>query len=356
MAIEHEFLEQVENKWQNVYWFARMLISNDKYGRIGKENDLLSKIASSLRVVKKENDKLEPSETLALQKQSLKNILLDRVKNAPARQQRVERLIEDLDYQIDTAQDMEVFILTCENIMLPINNAIDNIPSDDKEFTQSIARSYLDLKGEEGLATVINLWDDLGTRGCLTAERTEIVKAYATLRVLLDKRNNLSDDDKDIIKTAFVQEFERRAGQKRKGRAGGSLEDVTSFILKYFGIKSTSAPEHFQADIEVDNWVKTKDSWLIGISCKRTLRERWKQVSSADSGTLSKFKIKQLFHVLTYDEDLSDDKLSLLGDQRHIFYLPDNSRRLEYASQHVGLKDYVRPISKLIEDLKKETG
>jgi hypothetical protein len=26
MAIEHEFIEQVENKWQNVYWFARMLI------------------------------------------------------------------------------------------------------------------------------------------------------------------------------------------------------------------------------------------------------------------------------------------------------------------------------------------
>jgi hypothetical protein len=27
-------------------------------------------------------------------------------------------------------------------------------------------------------------------------------------------------------------------------------------------IKSTSAPEHFQADIEIDNWVKMKDSWL----------------------------------------------------------------------------------------------
>jgi hypothetical protein len=355
MAIEHEFIEQVENSWQNVYWFARMLISGDKYGGIGKENELLSKIASSLRMVKKENDKLNPSETLAIQKQSLKNILLDRVKNAPARQQRVERLITDLDYQIDTPQDMKVFILTCENIMLPINNAIDNIPSDDKEFTLSIAKSYLDLKGKDGLATVINLWDDLGTRGCLTAERTEIVKVYATLRTLLNKRNNLNEDGKDIIKTAFVQEFERRAGQKRKGRAGGSLEDVTSFILDYFRIKSTSAPEHFQADIEVDNWVKTKDSWLIGISCKRTLRERWKQVSSADSAILSKFKIKQLFHVVTYDEDLSDDKLSLLGGQRHIFYLPDNSRRLEYASNHVGLKDYVRPISKLIEDIKQET-
>ncbi len=152
-----------------------------------------------------------------------------------------------------------------------------------------------------------------------------------------------------------MQEFERRAAQKRKTRAGGSLQDVTDFILEYYKIRKAEAPEHFQADIEVDSWVKTKDSWLIGISCKRTLRERWKQVSSAESAILSKFKIKNIFHIVTYDEDLSDDKLALLGGLRHIFYLPDNSRRLKYARDHIGLKDYVRPISELINDLRKET-
>ncbi len=354
MAIEHQFIEQVENEWQNVYWFARMLINTDKYGYIGKENDLLSRLASSLRIVKKENHKLESNEILTLQKNSLKNILNERFRNSPKRLPRIERLIGDLEHQISSVQDMEVFILTCENIMLPINNAIDNIPSDDKKFTETICRAHLETKDEEGLATVINLWDDLGTRGCLTAERTEVVRAYATLRILLSNRKNLDEEDKDVIQTAFVQEFERRVGQKRRRRAGGSLEDVTTFILNYFGIKSTSAPEHFQADIEVDNWIKTKGKWLIGISCKRTLRERWKQVSSANSAILSKYKIKHLFHVITYDEDLSDDKLSLLGGQRHIFYLPDKSRKLEHASQHIGLKDYVRPISKLIEDIQKE--
>lgn len=78
------------------------------------------------------------------------------------------------------------------------------------------------------------------------------------------------------------------------------------------------------------------------------------QVSSADSSILSKFMIKKLFHVVTYDEDLSDEKLALLGGQRHVFYLPDNSRRLKHASEHVGLKDYVRPMSELVDDLKKE--
>jgi hypothetical protein len=186
------------------------------------------------------------------------------------------------------------------------------------------------------------------------AERTEVVKAFQVLRLYLERDHSLSASESDIVLSGFVQEFERRLGQKRKSRAGGSLEDVTAFILSYFGIKSAPGPEHFQADIEVDNWIKTHDGWLIGISCKRTLRERWKQVSSAEKETLNKFKIKNIFHVITYDEDLSDDKLTLLGGLRQIFYLPDNSRKLKYAKDHIGLHEYVRPMSDFIKDLKEE--
>ncbi|MDD3637576.1 MAG: hypothetical protein RBR84_03620 [Bacteroidales bacterium] len=345
------FINNIQNKWHNVYWFSRMLISNDKYVAIGKEPKLLSLLASSLKVIS--NEKLT-TDILKLQKQTLKNIIQERYKKTSTRKIRVERLLTDLDEMIKTAEDVEVFIMTCENILLPLQQAISNIPNDDKEFTLNIAKSYLEIQGEKGLATVINLWDDLGVKGCLTAERTEIVRAFATLRVLLSKTNQITEDDKDIVLTAFTQEFERRAGQKRKKRAGGSLEDVTDFILNFYRIKRASSPEHFQADIEIDNWVKTKDGWLIGISCKRTLRERWKQVSSAESTILSKYKIKYIYHILTYDEDLSDEKLTSLGGHRHIFYLPDESRRLKYAESHVGLKDYVRPISELINDLQKQ--
>jgi len=346
-----EIIKQIENSWHNAYWFSRMLINNDKYAAIGKDSKLLSIIASSIRLVAKEN-KIK-KQTLALQKKTISNILEDRFKKASSIKERVQRLQKDLEDIIKTPTDMEVFILTCENIMIPLNQAILNIPKDDKEYTLNISKSYLDTQGEKGLATVINLWDDLGVKGCLTAERTEIVRAFTTLRILLTKGKSITDEDRDIVLTAFTQEFERRAGQKRKQRAGGSLEDVTDFILEYYNIKRAKAPEHFQADIEVDNWVKTNDGWLIGISCKRTLRERWKQVSSADANNLSRFKIKHIFNIVTYDEDLSDDKLTLLGGQRHIFYLPDNSRRLKIARAHIGLKDYVRPISELINDLNK---
>lgn len=346
---QSDILSAFQNRWQNVYWFSRMLIGGDKYGGIGKESELLAKIASSVRLVAQ---KSANEDTLLLQKKTLRNILENRFKKSVSRHKRILRLLDELDEEITTLEDMKVFILTCENIMIPLNQAIQNIPSNDREYTLNIAKSYLDVKGEIGLATVISLWDDLGVRGCLTAERTEIIRAFATLRILLTKDYQINDEDKDIVLTAFVQEFERRAGQKRKQRAGGSLEDVTAFILDYYNIKRAEAPEHFQADIEVDNWIRSKDGWLIGISCKRTLRERWKQVSSADASVLSKFKIKHIYHVVTFDEDLSDDKITLLGGLRHVFYLPDDSRRLKYASKHIGMKNYVRPISQLINDIK----
>lgn len=345
-----EILSDIQNRWHNVYWFSRMLINNDKYIAVGKEPKLLSTLASSLRLVAKES---KGKDTLSLQKQTLRNIIEERYKKTASRDNRVQRMLAELDEEINTLDDMEVFILTCENIMLPLQQAISNIPSDDREFTLNIAKSYLDIQGEEGLATVITLWDDLGVKGCLTAERTEIVRAFTTLRVLLTKDKSVTEEDRDIVLTAFTQEFERRAAQKRKKRAGGSLEDVTDFILGYYKIKRAEAPSHFQADLEVDNWVKAKDGWLIGISCKRTIRERWKNVSSSTE-VYNRFKVKYIFHIVTFDEDLSDDKLTLLGEQRQIFYLPDNSRRLKYASEHVGLKNYVRPISQLINDIRKE--
>lgn len=344
-----ELISDIQNKWHNVYWFSRMLINNDKYVAVGKEPKLLATIAGSLRLIAKES---KGGKTLELQKQTLRNIITERYRKSISRDNRVQRLLNDLDEEIDTTEDMNVFVLTCENIMLPLQQAISNIPSDDKEFTLNIAKSYLDIQGKNGLATVISLWDDLGVKGCLTAERTEIVRAFTTLRILLTKDISISEEERDIVLTSFTQEFERRAAQKRKKRAGGSLEDVTDFILAYYKIKRAEAPSHFQADLEVDNWVKTKDGWLIGISCKRTIRERWKNVSSSTE-VYNRFKVKYIFHVVTFDEDLSDEKLTLLGEQRQIFYLPDNSRRLKYASEHVGLKNYVRPISELINDIKK---
>ncbi len=343
----------IEDPWRNVYWFARMLISSDKYGGIGKESKILSHISSQLRTVLNYSKKHDEDTKLSLCKKLIRKLLEERHKGAKTRIDRVRGFCNDLEAKLDSLEDVAVFILTSESVMIPINNALTEIPNNDREYTVSIAKTYLDELGNKGLATVVNLWDDFGVAGCLNAERAAVVREFAGLRHAIA---HMPETETNLILTAFMQEFERRLGQKRKGRAGGSLEDVTSFLFDYYKIKDTHAPEHFQADVEVDKWAKCKDGWLIGISCKRTLRERWKQVSSADRKVLSRFKIREMWHLMTYDEDLSDDKIVTLGEQGHIFYLRDESRKLQKASSHVGMKDYVRPMSNFIKDIKKEQG
>lgn len=341
----------LENPWKNAYWFARMLISNDKYGALGKNNELLLQITSQCRMIL-DDGQTSGTEKIKICNDAVRNTCVSTFKRAKTKKERVELFCADLAEKFQSVEDVKVFILTAESIMIPINNALQTIPSNDREFAQATAEAYLNSLGMKGLSTVINLWDDLGTEGSLNAERASVVREFTRLKRDISEMPEL---ESNMILTAFTQEFERRLSQKRKSRAGGSLEDVATFLFHYFGIKSADQPEHFQADIEVDKWIKTKDGWLIGISCKRTLRERWKQVSSADRGVLSRYKIKQMWHLMTYDEDLSDDKITTLGNQGHVFYLRDESRRLKTTSSHVGMKDYVRPMSHFVDDIRKET-
>ncbi len=348
-------LKILNNPWANVYWFARMLIAGDKYGGVGNDSRTLGTVASAVRSVVQSNRELQGVQLVEVLNATIRNILTVRYQKATSKRLRVELLCNDLQQRLLTAQDFEVFVLTCESIMIPINEALPSVPSDDREFAEAIAKSHLEALGEGALATIINIWDDLGLYGCLNAERAQVVRVFGDLRKFLADKN-LDSIDSALVLTALVQEFERRLGQKRKGRAGRGLEDVTGFLLDHFKIPTTQKPEHFQADIEVDKWVKASKGWLIGISCKRTLRERWKQVSSADYGILGKFKILNIWHVVTYDEDLSDDKLGLLGNLRHIFYLRDDSRRYKEASKNPGLEKYVRPMSSFIRDLREARG
>lgn len=352
MNSDHASAEElsIANPYHNVYWFARMLINTDKYGGVvGKDSVLMEQIAEELRVIV-DSVHITEAERVNYCGAALLNQLESRVKRATAIRERTMQLAADILVRFNSLEDVIAFILTLEYVLIPLYKAIQEAPNDDKVYAEATAKQILETQGQAGVALVISSWDDLGVTGCLNAERALVVRAFSRLR---ERLSDLSAVNSDVILTAFVQEFERRLGQKRKTRAGGSLEDVTSFLFTYFRITATHAPEHFQADIEVDKWVKGKDGWLIGISCKRTLRERWKQVSSADREALSRYKIRELWNLVTYDEDLSEDKIVTLGANRHRFYLSDKSRKYLEFSSHQGMKEYVRPLSSFISDLKR---
>lgn len=343
----------IDNLWDNVYWFARMLIASDKYGGVGADSKTMMELATAI-TLGLEHTKSEKNEQIAIDilQTTLKDILTKRWQNTK-KINAVTELIYDLTKRLLSRNDFEVLALTCEKVIVPTNLALEAIPNDDRVFAESIAHALLENKGEQGLGTIINIWDDIGSYGSMKAERVQIVQCFNAIKEHLETIN-ISQIDKDIILTSFCQEFERRVGQKRKGRAGRGVENVTSFILTYYNIKASHTPEHFTAGLEIDRWIRNKEGWYIGISCKRTLRERWKQAYTTDIDSLNRHKIKELWHVLTFDRDLSDDKLTEMGSHRAIVYLPDNSPRYENASKHKGMSKYVRPLTSFIKDLHKE--
>ena len=341
--------------WRNCYWFARMLLNTDKYGAPGKNEKFMNLLLSDIEpLMILEN--LSENEKYKICLDTLSNNLekFSEGESKSAFQKKFFR--NEIENEIKNLEDIAVFLFTIKYIVLPTNEAMKKIPSNDKEFCREYASKILNSLGKEHVSKVITLWDSLGIKGCLNVEREEVITEFTKLRAALESlkifpRSAIEDN---AILTAFVQEFERRAAQKRKNRAGGSLEDVITFLFNFYKFNSHPTPEHFQTDIEVDKWFKCRDGWIIGISCKRTLRERWKQVSSANGNVLSRYKIREIWHLITYDSDLSDDKITMLGQQRHIFYLDDESKRYINASKHIGMKNYVRPLSHLIDDIANE--
>ncbi len=346
---------KIENPWDNVYWLSRMFINSDKYGGIGSDSRVLKNLANEIySILNDENLKNEHDNSLLTTlSKSVKETLLKNRREGTAKYNAILNLCVRLNEQLINIHDYEILAFTCEKILIPINEALKEIPNDDSIFVESVAKALLDSKGITGLANIINVLDDIGSKGCLSAEREEIVKRFEILKK--ETESFLNNEEQNIVLTAFCQEFERRVAQKRKGRAGRGVESITSIILDYFGIKAVHEPEHFTTGLEVDRWVKTRDGWYIGISCKRTLRERWKQAYTTDLDLLNRHKIRELWHVITYDKDLSDDKITEMGSYRAILYLPDNSDKLKHALQHPGMKSYVRPMTQFISDLKKIT-
>lgn len=339
--------------FKNIYWFSRYLLNTDQYGALGKnkEHALLELIAEVEALLANEN--LTEEEKRRAAKHTLMSELAGLSRRGTSAYTQSANLVKTLDEEIQTLTDIAIFCITMKYVVAPINHAMAHVPSNDEAFCKRSAAHILDSLGETKAGLVIATWDTLGVKGCLDAERAIVVEEFSKLLTnisALDIPHDALDDN--LLLTAFVQEFERRLGQKRKARGGTSLESVVSFLFEYYHFKSAAAPSHFDQDLEVDKWFKCRDGWAIGISCKRTLRERWKQLSQADRGTLSHFKIKELWHLMTYDRDLSDDKIVRLGEQGQVFYLMDHSDTYLRCRAHPGMKDYVRPLSGLISDIR----
>jgi hypothetical protein len=346
--------ETLQNPFDSVYWLARMFANSDQYGGIAKGTDRIEELAATLRRTLQRSPGASDAAILPRLQETVREVLLRR-KAGTATYKAVERLCDALAEKLVTRQHYEVLALTLEYVIAPVNRALQRVPSDDRGFAEKLATELLREKGETGVKDVVALWDTLGAQGCLAAERAQVVRAFKQVRTHVEQHIQ-GRFNQDLVLTAFVQEFERRLGQKRKRRGGQSLEDVTGFICALFGITASEVPAYITAKIELDKMVYGKSGRAIGISCKRTIRERWKQTHTSNVELLDTLGIFQLWQVLVYDRDLSDDKIEAMGRYNWIFYLPDESEKFGSASHSPRLERYVRPLSRFVRDLREFVG
>ncbi|MBT0812370.1 hypothetical protein KIH41_13875 [Litoribacter ruber] len=346
--------------WDKCYWYLRFLIDTNRFGALGKNISkckfLYENILTAYKLLNKEEsseDKIKVLDSIFY------DTLFDKVKNDSKKFHAYVYLYDNLQVFLVDPKDYFVLALTIKELLLPTNEAIQNVPSNEcVAFAKLYGKAILDSKNEKGLSNLIREWDIFTETIALNRERDLIVNLISSIRGRLQlelgqAEGSLNDHDMDVIISAISQEFERRTGQKRKQRAGNDLESVTQFIFDYFKIKTGGGPEHISTGLEVDNWIKDKNGYYIGISLKRTLRERWKQTYTTDTSILDRNRIKYVIHIINNDIDLSDAKLSELGSYRHLFFLADDSKVLEKYKNHIVTSKYVFPMSQLIVKIKE---
>ncbi|MGQ9608088.1 MAG: type II restriction endonuclease [bacterium] len=148
---------------------------------------------------------------------------------------------------------------------------------------------------------------------------------------------------------SLVQNFEKILGNMRKARGGKNFERTILKILNLINIKA-EAPSWVAKELlrridivipSVRVALETPDK-AIFLTCKRTLRERWRQ-------EIPQVKPNQRVYLLTIDEQLSRTKAREINEKALIAFVRDDLKQVEY------IKDmpWIRKLSDLPEDLRR---
>lgn len=254
------------------------------------------------------------------------------------------KIIEIIKVNMQDTSDFEAF---CEALHYTTitSDLLDEIPSS-KEIMDAI-REELAKKDPEGFLLRL---DEIGYAKYreYEAKQAEELTTYV-IKDRLKKHSLENDKIEEIIKILneantiktladCLQEFERRAGQKRKKRAGGELEDDIKYLLDVHGIQYQ--PASYVGHAEFDICVPLEDGRIALISSKRTVRERWKEIVISGKIILQ----------VSIGEDITYDKAKQMKEAGIIVYT--KSEIVEEMEQK-GL-DNIRKLSDFIKDLKEE--
>jgi len=294
---------------------------------------------------------------LNLAKNSLRNFVLERLNCDPSKER------EPLDYKILKPIAKEKLSIRDERIIyqakqkIPslqqiLNEAIESIK---KTYRRVLTPEYIKAHFSECVTTLepraFGVYLDYEEKAFLSAIDIWISQNESTIKGVSEKGLPASDFAKEVIKLFYplVQRLEFESGQTRKARGGRTFELVIEYLLGRIGV-SCQKPQGGKftkilkrVDLVVPDQVTAieRPDKAFFLSCKRTLRERWKQ-------TIPERKPSWRVFLLTQDEDLPEDKAKEIDQLGMIVYVRDELKTEDHLTQ----KPWVRKLSDLPKDLR----
>ncbi|KAA9396666.1 hypothetical protein Har1130_18740 [Haloarcula sp. CBA1130] len=340
-----------------VYWFARDLIASSYGSYAKKEKETLRELSVQLGN-ELEDDRLTDEASVDRQKRFIRDTITDSVNRTYAgdiskRYLQTEDLVERILRRIESANDIREFRIAVDAVVRT---------SEILETTASFGRDEIieivdeTLQTQSGTPDPARAYDALfnvdfeGEAYQLGAQREPLID------YIHEKISELQTDPKTgkrevaRIISGIIQEYERRAGQSRASTAGNVLETGLQYIFNQFGIPATGDPAHF-GDLEIDNMVEGPKG-SIGFSCKRTLRERFRQSLSREA----EIGVDEVWFVSLLMADVSREKIQDISNDGSRIYVPRDSFVWNRYSDDSELAYTLRPADQFIEDVVEFTG
>lgn len=210
----------------------------------------------------------------------------------------------------------------CQAILTFESTAYDVYLKNEKKAFETMIVDWLKIHAKE-------------LQGMYTAHGDQMLNEF--LRPLLVKYSPL----------AIQWEF--RSAQRRKARGGKSLEKVLATLLRNVGVQCELPKGKARTTLKrIDLVLPDQQTALSSpdrahfISCKRTLRERWKQ-------TIPEREPSWRVYLVTLDDNLPEDKADEIHQLGMIAYVPDDLKK----ERHLSAKEWIRPLSTLPRDLER---
>jgi hypothetical protein len=132
-------------------------------------------------------------------------------------------------------------------------------------------------------------------------------------------------------KFSILDKFSLSLTQSRRTRAGASFEVIMSTLLKVLDYPFVAQPALIGSNPDylmpsMQRYEQYATDCII-LTCKRTLRERWRQiVTEGSTGTT--------FFLATIDDKLSSKEIEIMKSRNVVLVVPENLRLSKYSAFH----------------------